>query len=72
MMFENTPKPQPSLRSMVVRHIPIAAVVLGALATMVALHLAVTAVLVVAVAHVVVGLVLLVVARLRPRGEVQQ
>lgn len=59
MMFENDLNPSPSLRSQIVRHLPIAAIVLGVLAAFVALHVAITGVVIAAVAHVGIGLVLL-------------
>jgi len=50
-------------RSQLLAHVPIAIVVAGVLATMVALHVAVTGLLLLAVAHVALGLVLLLVRR---------
>lgn len=65
MMFENNLQSNLSLRSQIARHLPIAIVVLGGFAAFVAMHVALTGVVVLALAHVLVGLVLLVVRRHR-------
>lgn len=65
MMFENELTPTPSVKSQIVKHLPIAAIVLGVLAAFVALHVAITGVLIAAAAHVVLGLGLLGIRRHR-------
>jgi len=65
MMFENELLSKPSVKSQVLRHLPIAILLVGLLTTMVALHAAVAGGLILAAGHVVVGLILLVVRRHR-------
>ena len=65
MVFENNLQSDPSPRDQLVRHIPIALIVLGVLAAFVALHTAVTGVLLLGLGHAVVGLVILGIRRHR-------
>ena len=65
MMFENELAPSPTLKSQILRHLPIAALVLGVLGAFVAMHVAITGVAIAAVAHVVLGLVVLGIRRHR-------
>lgn len=65
MMFENNLSPSPSLKSQVLLHLPLAAIVIGVLAAFVALHLAITGIIIAALAHVALGLLLLVIRRHR-------
>lgn len=65
MTFENDVTPDPSLRSQIRSHLPIAAVLFGVAVAFVALHVAVTGLVIAAAAHVLLGLILLGVRRHR-------
>lgn len=64
-MFENDLSPEPNLKSQILLHLPLAAIVLGVLAAFFALHLAITGIFIAAAAHIVLGLVLLAIRRHR-------
>lgn len=71
-MFDKTAEddltPSPSLRNQLVAHVPIAIIVVGLLAMFFALHVAVTGLAVLAIAHVALGLALLLIRRHRHAG----
>lgn len=70
MMFENDLLQEPTIRSQVIRHLPLVLLVGGVLAALFALHTAVVGVVVVAGAHVALGIVIFAVRRHRSSGDV--
>ena len=71
MVFENNLAPEPTLRTRIVDHLPIAIAVAGLLAVFVSLHVAATGLIMAALAHVLIGVVLLVVRRHRTKDQAQ-
>lgn len=65
MMFGNDLVEDPTLKSQILRHLPIVLLALGVAAAFVALHVAVTGIAIAAVAHIVIGLAVLAVRRHR-------